>query len=112
MPIPDADRAVAAAEKVRDYLLNLDHPDGGSKGVWFHCLGYTWDAWQLLADDLLAIARDCEKFDTEPTPFGIKYKASGRICRPDHRPGAVLTVWIVEDDDPPRLVTAYPDEDK
>jgi len=65
-----------------------------------------------LADDLLAIACDCDEFDTETTPFGIKYKATGAIGRPNHRPGNVLTVWIVEDDDPPRLVTAYPKEDK
>jgi hypothetical protein len=110
MPIPRADQAVVAAEKVRDYLLNLEHPDGGTKAVWFHSVGYARDEWQLLADDLLAIARGCAEFDTETTQFGIKYKATGLIGRPNHRPGNVLTVWIVEDDDPPRLVTAYPDE--
>jgi len=112
MPIPHAEQAVVAAEKVRDYLLNLEHADGGSKAVWFHSLGYTRDEWQLLADDLLAIARRCAEFATETTPFGIKYKAAGSVGRPNHRPGNVLTVWIVEDDDPPRLVTAYPDEDR
>jgi hypothetical protein len=111
MPIPDADRAIVATEKVRDYLLNLEHPDGGSKAVWFHSVGYARDQWQRLADDLLAIARDCDDFDTETTRFGIKYKATGSVGRPGHRPGSVLTVWIVENDDPPRLVTAYPDDD-
>jgi hypothetical protein len=93
-------------------LLNLEHPDGGAKAVWFHSLGYARDQWQLLADDLLAIARNCDEFDPETTRFGIKYRAAGSVGRPNHRPGNVLTVWIVEDDDPPRLVTAYPDEDK
>ena len=63
MPIPCAEQAIVAAEKVRDCLLNLEHPDGGPKAVWFHSLGYTRDQWQLLADDLLAIARDCDQFD-------------------------------------------------
>ncbi|MFO7904661.1 MAG: DUF6883 domain-containing protein [Planctomycetota bacterium] len=114
MPIPDARRAVIAPEKVRDYLLNLEHADGGSKAIWFHSLGYSRDQWQLLVDDLMAIARERERdeFDTETTQFGIKHKASGSVGRPNHRPGSVLTVWIVEDDDPPRLVTVYPDEDK
>ncbi len=112
MPIPDADRAIIAAEKVRDYLLNLEHPDGGSKAVWFHSLGYTRNEWQLLADDLMAIACDCDEFDTETTQFGIKYKATGSVARLNHRAGSVLTVWIVEDDNSPRLVTAYPDEEK
>ena len=110
MPIPDANRAIAAAEKVRDYLLNLAHPDGGPKAIWFHSLGYERDEWTHLAQDLLAIAEHCVRFDTETTQFGVKYKASGALGRPGHRPGKVLTVWIVEDDDPPRLVTAHPDE--
>ena len=112
MPIPDAERAVIATQKVRDYLLNLEHPDGGSKAVWFYSLGYSRDEWKVLADDLLAIARNCADFDIETTQYGIKYQATGPVGRPSRRPGEVLTVWIVEDDDPPRLVTAFPDEDK
>jgi hypothetical protein len=110
MPIPDASRATVKDAKVRDYLLNLGHPDGGPKAIWFHSLGYNRDDWHYLADDLLAIARNCTKFDTETTRFGVKCKALGSIGRPGHRPGNVLTVWIVEDGDPPRLVTAYPEE--
>ena len=112
MPIPDANRAVVEDVKVRDYLLNLGHLVGGSKAAWFHSLGYTRDDWAYLSADLLAIARNCERFDTETTPFGVKYKATGSVGRDGHRPGLVLTVWIVEDDDPPRLVTAYPDDSK
>lgn len=112
MPIPNAERAIANEQKVRNYLLNLEHPDGGSKAIWFHSLGYARDAWQLLANDLLAIARDCDEFDTEMTRFGVKYTVVGLIGRPDHRPGSTLAVWIAEDNDPPRLVTAYPHEEK
>lgn len=109
MPIPDVDRAVVDDAKVRDYLRNLAHPDGGSKAIWFHSLGYHRDEWHDLAADLFAIARNCTTFDTETTRFGVKYKALGTVGRNGLRPGGVLTVWIVEDDDPPRLVTAYPE---
>ena len=71
MPIPNPNEAIAATEKVRDYLLNLEHPDGGPKAVWFHSLGYSRDEWRELAADLLAIARGCREFATVPTPFGI-----------------------------------------
>jgi len=108
MPIPDSNRAVVDDAKVRDYLLNLSHLVGGSKAVWFHSLGYTRDDWPYLSADLLAIARGCERFNIETTPFGVKYKAVGSVGRDGHQSGLVLTVWIVEDDDPPRLVTAYP----
>lgn len=112
MPIPSVDRAVVSAEKIRDDLLNLEHPDGGSKAVGFHSLGYARVDWQLSAEDLLAIARECDDFDTETTPFGVKHKATGSIGRPHHRPGQLQTVWIAEDDDRPRLVTACPDDDR
>jgi len=109
-PIPDAERAIVSREKLHGYLLNRSHPDGGAKAVWFGNLGYERDEWRTLANDLLAIAKSCEHYDTERSPFGVKYKASGTVCRPGHRPGRVLTVWIVEDDEPPRLVTAHPDD--
>jgi hypothetical protein len=112
MPIPDAQIAIASRDKVYGYLLNLDHPDGGAKGIWFHSLGYERENWQLLADDLLRIARTCDEYDIERSPHGIKYKVSGIVGRPGYRPGRVLTVWIVEPDEPPRLVTAFPEDDE
>ena len=110
MPIPNAEQAIVSREKVYDYLLNLDHPDGGSKALWFRSLGYEQPNWRTLANDLLEIAKSCEHFDTQRSPHGVKYIASGMISRLEHRPGRVPTVWIVEDDDPTRLVTAYPDD--
>ncbi len=109
MPIPEANRAVVEDAKVRDYPLNLSRPDGGSKAIWFHSLGYHRDKWQDLANELLAIAQNYTTFDTEITRFDVKYKALDIVGRSEHRPGVVLTVWIVEDNDPPRLVTAYPE---
>ncbi len=92
MAIPDADIAIATREKVHGYLLNLDHPDGGSKAIWFHNLGYERENWNLLADDLFKIARNCDRYDTERSPYGVKYKASGTVGRPGYQPGRVLTV--------------------
>lgn len=109
MPIPDADQAIVSPEKIQDYLLNREHPDGGSKAIWFESLGYELSAWQTLANDLLEVARTCEQFDTAQSVYGVKYLARGTISRADQRVGCVLTVWIVEDNTPPRLVTAYPD---
>ena len=109
MPIPDSRNAIAEQAKVRDYLLNADHPDGGAKAAWFFDRGYSTDQWQVLAEDLLEIARICDDFDTETSSYGVKYIASGQVGLSGHSAGAVLTVWIVEDGAPPRLVTAYPE---
>ncbi len=110
MPIPDAENAIVTRDKVDSYLLNVDHPDGGSKAIWFHSLGYKQENWQFLANDLLEIAQTCDKYDVEQSPYGVKYKVSGTVNRPGYRPGRILTVWIIEPDEPPRLVTAYPDD--
>ena len=108
MPFPGAERATIAEEKIRDYLLNPSHPVGGSKAVWFASIGYTLDNWQELADDLLQLARSSDDFQAKPSPFGVKYEVSGEIGCPGHRPGVVLSVWIVEEVSLPRLVTVYP----
>jgi hypothetical protein len=108
MPFPDAENAVVSEAKVRDYLLNANHPVGGPKAAWFASIGYTVDNWEDLADDLLRLARTAEDFVSKPSRFGAKYEMSGRIGRPGHRPADVMTVWIVEENGLPRLVTAYP----
>lgn len=108
MPLPNAEHAIVAEEKIRDYLLNPSHPVGGPKAVWFASIGYRLDRWQELADDLLELARTSDDFTAKSSPFGVKYELSGEIGRPGHQPAVVLSVWIVEDDNTPRLVTAYP----
>lgn len=108
MPFPHADRAVVTEEKVRDYLLNPNHPVGGPKAAWFASIGYSIDNWQDLVDDLLRLPRSVNEFVAQPSQFGVKYQVTGRIGRPGHRPADVITVWIVEGNSLPRLITAYP----
>ena len=108
MPFPNAEDAIVPEEKVREYLLNMSHPVGRPKAIWFASLGYTQNNWRQLADDLLKVARTTDGFSTKLSPFGIKYEVSGEIGRPNHRPAIVVSVWIVENSAPPRLVTAYP----
>jgi hypothetical protein len=43
--------------------------------------------------------------------LGVKYVVKGRIGRKSYRTAGALAVWIVEAGRPPRLVTAYPDEE-
>lgn len=108
MPFPDADRAVVPEEKLREYLLNASHPVGAPKAAWFASVGYTLDNWQHLADDLHRVAQNGDEFVAKRSPYGVKYEVVGEIGLPGHRPAAVVTVWIVEGNGPPRLVTAYP----
>lgn len=52
MRIPKAQFAIVAAEKLRDYLLDPSHRDGGSKAAFFGSLGYSRLAWRRFEADL------------------------------------------------------------
>ncbi len=108
MAFPDADKSIVTEEKLCDYLLNPTHPVGGPKAVWFASIGYTRQNWKELREDLLAIAIACEDFVAKPSPYGVKYETTGELGTDGRRPGAVVAIWIVEQNLPPRLVTAYP----
>ena len=108
MPFPDAEHAIVAEEKVRDYLLNFKHPIGGPKARWFVTLGYTIDNWQDLVNDLRWLVETADDFVAKPSPFGVKYEVRGELGRPGYRLATVLTVWIVDGNAAPRLITAYP----
>jgi hypothetical protein len=56
MKLPEAQRAVIAAAKIRDYLLSTSHPVGRFKAPFFASLGYTVADWQRLEKDLLVPA--------------------------------------------------------
>lgn len=109
MPFPDAEHAIISEEKVCEYLLNLTHPVGRPKAVWFLSLGYSLENWSSLADDLLQVAMSCDDFVAKSSRYGVKYETRGEIAVPPHRPGRVVAVWIVEQNSLPRLVTAYPE---
>ena len=56
----------------------------------------------------LRLARSVDDFVAKPSRFGVKYEVTGRIGCAGHRPADVMTVWIVEGNNSPRLITAYP----
>jgi hypothetical protein len=108
MPFPDADRATVSDEKLRKYLLNLEHPIGGAKARWFATLGFTLENLDEFRASLLGIAHADDEFVSTASPYGVKYEAQGEMGRPGFRQATVVTIWIVAGNDPPRLVTAYP----
>jgi hypothetical protein len=109
MPFPKAVDAVINVEKIKDYLLDKSHPVGGSKAKLFESIGYSLKNWQDFADDLLTLARESENYLAKPSPFGIKYEVRGKIGKPGYRLANIVSVWIVENEKPPRLITAFPE---
>ncbi len=109
MPIPNADFAYISPEKLTEYLLNMQHPVGGSKANWFHGLGYDLADPTALEHDLLELVHTSEDYVAKGSPFGTKYVVDGTITAPNGTKVNLTTVWIIESsNDRPRLVTAYP----
>jgi len=107
--VEKADRAVIDAAKIRDYLLSEMHPVGRFKAAFFSALGYSTDRWELLCDDLLALARAGSVTSEKPRPFGRTFEVDGMLTGPTGRSADVRTVWIVRTtEDIPRFVSAFP----
>jgi len=100
---------VVPPEKVRDYLLSNTHPIGRYKSAVFRSLGYESRNWEALADDLrILLILDAEEAGS--TEFGTKFAIRGAIRGPSGESGAIVSIWIVlNDEDFARFVTAYPE---
>lgn len=100
----DLDELEVDPRKVRDYLLALEHPEGGPKAKFFLGLGFTRERPWELSDALRQVAVSFEALGPITTLHGDKFIVDGVL-----RGAPVRTVWIV---DPPgstvRFVTAYP----
>lgn len=110
MKLPGYEKAIIPEEKVKKYLLNLEHEDGKTKAKFFLEMGFDIDS---LTAALLQHAASHEAVKTEETEFGIKYRVEGELPTPTGRTPIVLSAWMVRvDEDFPRLVSAYPQKSK
>ena len=95
--------------KVRDYLLDPDHPEGGSKARYFRSLGYSRLAWRRLESDLRSAHESKRIKNDVQTVYGDKYRLVSRITGPNGRSAIIVTVWIVREGESfARLVSAHP----
>ena len=109
MSLPNSDRAVIDAAKVPDYLLSEAHPVGRFKAAFFVSLGYSRDHWELLRDDLLALARAGSAAPGKTSVFGRTFSVDGMLTGPSGRSADIRTVWIIRaKEDLPRFITAFP----
>lgn len=108
LKLPNRERAEIRPEKIRGYLLSSNHPSGQHKSSVYFSLEYTFQNWERLSADLLALAHsgDAERLSS---PYGEKFRIVGRIVGPNGRSMVLLLIWLRRHGDPiPRLVTAYP----
>ena len=109
MLLPNAHLTRIEGEKITDYLLSSDNPQGRAKAWFFLSFGFSATRWEELAEALRrhavshAVARVLE------TTYGPRYHVDGEIETPDGRNPSVRTVWQVDlGSNRPRFITAYP----
>jgi hypothetical protein len=109
--IPNADRAVITEDKLRNYLLALDHRHGTTKARFFRGLGFTRDEWVLLGEQLRQQHLPLDVAEEIITEFGRDFVIRGPLTGPNGRTERVKSVWTIDHgEELPRLVTAYPDK--
>jgi hypothetical protein len=108
MKLPNAERAVVEAKKLRDYSLNEAHEVGKHKArVFRSALGLTVDNAGWLRELILRAVLNAEVASSSPSPFGEKYVVDIVVVH-DERSAIVRTAWIVESGtDFPRLTSCY-----
>lgn len=94
--------------KIRDYLLNPDHLDGGPKAAFFLGQGFSANRAHELADALADHAMLSPWHEAE-TMYGAKFTFEGPMNTPCGKTPTVRSVWMeYQLGGPANLVTAYP----
>jgi hypothetical protein len=105
--LTNATLAIVEEYKVRDYLLNSP-PKNGGKAAYFLGFGFQPEKWAAMRDALIEHPAINHISGTSRSRHGTKHVVRCSIRTPDGRNPCVTTVWIVEGNRPPRLVTSYP----
>ena len=109
MNLPHGGHARVERRKIVDYLLAIEHPDGGTKARFFGRFGFSVENWIVLADALILHGRSGQVTAMVPSPWGVRYHVEGPLRTPRGDSPRIRTVWMVEKGTiSPRLITAHP----
>ncbi|MGZ8223397.1 MAG: DUF6883 domain-containing protein [Methylobacter sp.] len=109
MKLPNGVRAVIDIEKLRDYCLSAQHPEGRHKArVFLSALEITSsDADKLREILLVAAAANNEALMTGTDQYGSRYTLDVLVTWKRHE-ALVRSAWIIKtSEDFPRLVSCY-----
>ena len=92
MNLPNVNLAIIAEEKITEYLLNAEHPEGRGKARFFGSLGFSVEQWQTFADALRQLATSFPVTTNVASRHGSKYIVDGTITSPRGISVAIRTV--------------------
>jgi hypothetical protein len=108
--LPRAHEAVTPTPKLVNWALDLTHERGQHKArVFASALGITVGHWRYLHNQILAAIPTAEVRGTRITPFGVAYEVVVMIDGLNGKTLPVVTTWMLEPDEPPRLTSTWVD---
>lgn len=109
MPIPNADRAIIAVEKLTAYLLNASHKRGSAKARLLIALGYKPTVPERLVADLRAQHLSLDAAQSAPNAYGVGYRIEGDVATPSGKSVRFCSIWQIDTgSETPRFITMYP----
>lgn len=95
--LPDAHRAVADPEKLRDYLLSPDHEHGKHKArVFRSALGIDQGNWEYLHEQIVTGVMDAEVSEIRTGRYGLRYSVPMLVEGLNGQTHEVITGWIIK----------------
>jgi hypothetical protein len=112
MKLPNAERAVVNIEKLRDYSLSPNHPEGKHKArVFLEKLALKADDAERLRNLILEAVLTTEAKVQQPTPYGQRFVVDFQLKQEERFVVTFVTIrsaWIIRnDEDFPRLTTCF-----
>lgn len=99
---------VIPREKLVNYVLNLDHPVGRNKAILFkELLGIGAKEWRYLAAQIINGISNGKVHEIRKSEYGIQYHVDIPIVGLNNQHRTVRTAWIIINNDPPRLTSAF-----
>jgi hypothetical protein len=112
MKLPNADRAIIDIEKLRDYSLSSNHPEGKHKArVFLSSLGFKASDAERLRELILEAILTAEAEEQPSTHYGQRFVVDFHVKAEQGlvvTPKTVRSAWIIRnDEDFPRLTSCY-----
>jgi hypothetical protein len=110
MKLPNAENAVIERLKLSGYLLDVDHPQGGSKARLLVSLGDSIATWTQLESDLRSMHLPEDVVAISQTQWGTRYEIVAPLTGPSGDFVVFRSVWQIDlGTNAPRLITMYPE---
>jgi hypothetical protein len=107
--LPNVHNAYVPDAKVRDYLLNANHPNNGGKDKFFQSFGFSQQSWTLLQSALSHHPQANPVTSIKRSLYGTRYVVKCSLVSPDGRHPCITTVWEMDPlSSAPKMLTAYP----